>query len=189
MEIILKYNEPFIIEPKTFEDERGYFSVLFVESDTDFHAVQDNQSYNKVKNVFRGMHWQEPPYDQAKLVRCVEGKIVDYVIDIRKYSPTFGKMYAFDLDGSEKPKWVFIPRGFAHGYLSVSDTSKVEYKVDNFYNKESERGMFITEDVLKDIYGRVNEDVTDLVLSQKDLSWPTINEIETNFVYNDIDEQ
>lgn len=177
----MSYTEPTLIEARTFEDERGYFSVLF-DNTLDFKVMQDNQSYNKVKNVFRGMHWQEMPYAQAKLVRCIEGRIVDYVIDIRKESPNFGKLYSFDLSGDESPKWVFVPRGFAHGYLSVSDTSKVEYKVDNYYNKESERGLMITDDIINDIYNRVGVDRTeDLVMSEKDLRHPLITEIDTNF--------
>lgn len=177
----MSYTEPTLIEPRTFEDERGYFSVLF-DNTLDFKVMQDNQSYNKVKNVFRGMHWQEMPYAQAKLVRCVEGRIVDYVIDIRKESANFGKLYSFDLSGDESPKWVFVPRGFAHGYLSVSDTSKVEYKVDNYYNKESERGLMITDDIINDIYNRVGVDRTeDLVMSEKDLRHPLITEIDTKF--------
>lgn len=188
------FDTPFIYEVPAFSDERGYFSVLY-ESDTfenefdrlgiDFIPVQDNQSYNKVKNVFRGMHWQEPPYAQAKLVRCVNGNIIDYAIDIRKDSPTFGKLYSFVLNGDDKPKWVFIPKGFAHGYLSVSDTSIVEYKVDNYYNKNAERGLLITNEIIDDIYNCVGIDrIEDLVISEKDLLHPRINEIDTKFKYD-----
>ena len=111
----MSYTEPTLIEARTFEDERGYFSVLF-DSTLDFKVMQDNQSYNKVKNVFRGMHWQEMPYAQAKLVRCVKGSVLDVAVDLREGSPTYGEHVAVELT-EDNHKQLFIPNGFAHGFV------------------------------------------------------------------------
>ena len=136
-----------LICPDLHEDDRGYFYEVFNEKEFnektdnkyDFHALQENESKSKA-GVFRGLHFQKPPYEQAKLVRVLNGAVFDFAVDIRKDSPTFGKcVYAF-LSGRNKAQF-FVPRGFAHGFLVLSEEATFEYKCDNYYNKESEGGI------------------------------------------------
>ena len=136
-----------LIHPDLHEDERGYFYEVFNEKEFnektnnkyDFHVLQENESKSKA-GVFRGLHFQKPPYEQAKLVRVLKGHVVDFAVDIRKDSPTFGKCVFADLTGENKRQF-FIPRGFAHGFYVYSDEAVFEYKCDNYYNKESEDGI------------------------------------------------
>ena len=136
-----------LIRPDLHEDERGYFYEVFNEKEFnektnnkyDFHALQENES-KSCKGVFRGLHFQKPPYEQAKLVRVLSGHVVDFAVDIRKDSPTFGKCTYAKLTGENKFQF-FIPRGFAHGFYVFSDEAVFEYKCDNYYNKESEGGI------------------------------------------------
>ena len=136
-----------LIHPDLYEDDRGYFYEVFNEKEfnekTDnkynFHALQENESKSKA-GVFRGLHFQKPPYEQAKLVRVLKGHVVDFAVDIRKDSPTFGKCVKAELTGENK-KQFFIPRGFAHGFYVYSEEAVFEYKCDNYYNKESEDGI------------------------------------------------
>lgn len=136
-----------LIHPDMHEDERGYFYEVFNEKEfnekTDnkynFHTLQENES-KSCKGVFRGLHFQKPPYEQAKLVRVLKGHVVDFAVDIRKDSPTFGKCTYAKLTGENKFQF-FIPRGFAHGFYVFSDEAVFEYKCDNYYNKESEGGI------------------------------------------------
>lgn len=136
-----------LIHPDLHEDERGYFYEVFNEKEfnekTDnkynFHALQENES-KSCKGVFRGLHFQKPPYEQAKLVRVLKGAVVDFAVDIRKNSPTFGKGGLAWLTEENKCQF-FIPRGFAHGFYVFSDEVVFEYKCDNFYNKDSEGGI------------------------------------------------
>lgn len=135
------------IHPDLHKDERGYFYEVFNEKEFnektnnkyDFHALQENES-KSCKGVFRGLHFQKPPYEQAKLVRVLKGHVVDFAVDIRKDSPTFGKCTYTKLTGENKAQF-FIPRGFAHGFYVFSDEAIFEYKCDNYYNKESEGGI------------------------------------------------
>ena len=136
-----------LIHPDLHEDERGYFYEVFNEKEFnektegkyDFHALQENESKSS-KFVFRGLHFQKPPYEQAKLVRVLKGGVIDFAVDIRKDSPTFGKGGLAWLTEENKEQF-FIPRGFAHGFLVLTDEAVFEYKCDNFYNKESEGGI------------------------------------------------
>ena len=136
-----------LIYPDLHEDERGYFYEVFNEKEFnektggkyDFHALQENESKSKA-GVFRGLHFQKAPYEQAKLVRVLKGYVVDFAVDIRKDSPTFGKCVFANLTGENKCQF-FIPRGFAHGFYVFSDEAVFEYKCDNYYNKESEDGI------------------------------------------------
>ena len=136
-----------LIKPDLHEDERGYFYEVFNEREFnektgnkhDFHALQENESKSKA-GVFRGLHFQNPPYEQAKLVRVLKGHVVDFAVDIRKNSPTFGKCVFADLTEENKRQF-FIPRGFAHGFYVYSEEAVFEYKCDNYYNKESEDGI------------------------------------------------
>lgn len=136
-----------LIHPDLHEDDRGYFYEVFNEKEFnektegkyDFHALQENESKSS-KFVFRGLHFQKPPYEQAKLVRVLKGGVIDFAVDIRKDSPTFGKGGLAWLTEENKEQF-FIPRGFAHGFLVLTDEAVFEYKCDNYYNKESEDGI------------------------------------------------
>lgn len=133
-----------IIEPQVFSDDRGYF---FEQFNSDKYSeigikntfVQDNQSYSKY-GTFRGMHFQKGEYAQAKLVSVLKGKVIDYVVDIRRNSKTFGKSFSIEISAENKLQ-LFIPRGFAHGFLVLSDCAIFQYKCDNYYNKNSEGGI------------------------------------------------
>ena len=133
-----------IIEPKVFGDHRGYFMESFNEewfnkniSETNF--IQDNESKSS-KGVLRGLHFQKPPFAQAKLVRVIQGEVLDVVVDLRKNSPTYGQHYSILLS-SENKKQFFVPRGFAHGFVVLSDTAIFSYKVDNLYSPEHDSGI------------------------------------------------
>ena len=133
-----------IIEPLIHGDNRGYFVEtfrrdLFYQYINKIEFVQDNESKSDY-GVLRGLHYQLPPYSQSKLVRVIEGVVLDVAVDIRKKSPTFGKSVAVELSGQNK-KQLFIPQGFAHGFVVLSESAIFSYKVDNFYNKESDRGI------------------------------------------------
>ena len=130
-----------IIEPKVFCDERGYFFESFSQKEFEQKVsktvfVQDNESRSKY-GVVRGLHFQKPPYDQAKLVRVVRGKVLDVVVDIRKGSPTYGEHVATELSEDNK-RSLFIPHGFAHGYATLSDEVVFQYKCDNYYMPDYE---------------------------------------------------
>lgn len=136
-----------LIHPDLHEDERGYFYEVFNEKEFnektggkyDFHALQENESKSS-KFVFRGLHFQKPPYEQAKLVRVLSGAVIDFAVDIRKGSPTFGRYVCAILTPTNKNQF-FVPRGFAHGFLVLTDEAVFEYKCDNYYNRESEGGL------------------------------------------------
>ncbi|HKP32306.1 MAG TPA: dTDP-4-dehydrorhamnose 3,5-epimerase [Chitinophagaceae bacterium] len=134
----------FIITPRIFGDSRGAFfeafnQKVFSQNGIDISFVQDNQSVSSY-GVIRGLHFQNAPYAQTKLVRVVIGKILDVAVDIRKDSPTYGKYFSIELS-AENRKQLLIPHGFAHGFSVLSETAQVIYKCDNFYNKESEGGI------------------------------------------------
>lgn len=174
-----------IIEPRIFEDERGYFYESFSQREFEEKVcntvfVQDNQS-KSTYGVVRGLHFQRPPYAQSKLVRCVSGKVLDVVVDIRKNSPTFGKFVAVELSG-ENHRQLFIPRGFAHGYAVLSDEAVFQYKCDNFYNKESE-GAIAWNDPEINIDWLLPADK--VVLSAKDRMNKKLSESVTPFDYNE----
>lgn len=133
-----------VITPKVFEDERGYFfesynEVLFKENGIDIKFIQDNQSFSKY-GVIRGLHLQLPPFAQTKLVRVLQGEILDVAVDIRKDSKTYGQHFSILLSDENK-KQLLIPQGFAHGFSVLSPTAVVSYKVDQLYDKNSERGI------------------------------------------------
>ena len=131
-----------ILEPNLFTDARGYFNETFREAvlqealQQPIRFVQDNESVSK-KGVIRGLHYQLPPMAQSKLVRVVQGKVWDVIVDLRKDSPTFGETFSMELSAENK-KQLFIPQGFAHGYITLSDTATFVYKVDNYYSKAHE---------------------------------------------------
>lgn len=145
MEIIkTKFREVFILKPEVFRDSRGYFLETYKQSYInnmigEVNFIQDNESYSEY-GVMRGLHFQEPPYTQAKLVRAVNGAIIDIIVDIRVDSETFGESLIVKLDDIDKEQ-LFVPRGFAHGYVAVEDDTVIQYKVDNKYAHTFESGI------------------------------------------------
>lgn len=168
----------FIIEPRVFGDERGYFLESFSERDfaaatgLEVRFVQDNESRSK-KGVLRGLHFQKDPYAQAKLVRVVQGRVLDVAVDIREGSPTFGKYVATELSG-DNHRQMFIPKGFAHGYVVLEDDTVFQYKCDEYYHPESEGGI-AWNDAQIGIEWPLSE--SELILSEKDLKYPTLKEL------------
>ena len=182
-----RYIEPIRFSTNVYADERGRFLPFIISKDfQDFKLVQFNTVTTDKPYTFRGLHWQEPPYAQAKIIRCPFGKIIDFAVDIRSGSPNYGKSYGFVLSSYED--WVYIPEGFAHGYVTLPHNlgqtypTIVEYLVNNEYNKESERGMFITQ-AIHDVLANELPIGMDLNMNDRDLRWPTINEIKTEFKY------
>jgi dTDP-4-dehydrorhamnose 3,5-epimerase len=172
-----------IIEPTVFGDNRGYFlesynKKKFEEAIGKVSFVQDNESKSS-KEVLRGLHFQKPPYAQAKLVRCIEGKVLDVAVDIREGSETYGEHITVELSGENK-KQVFIPRGFAHGFLVLSNTAIVSYKVDNSYAPAFDAGIRWDDPMLNIQWG-VNE--SEVLVSEKDAKLPFFSEFETPFTY------
>ena len=165
----------FVIEPKVFKDERGYFMESYNETTFNngvgqkVHFVQDNQSYSS-KGVLRGLHYQTGEYAQAKLVRVIEGEVLDIAVDIRPESETYGQSFSILLS-AENQKQLFIPRGFAHGFLVTSPTAIFFYKCDNFYNKDSEGGIIYNDPALKIDW---NFPENELIISEKDVILPTL---------------
>jgi dTDP-4-dehydrorhamnose 3,5-epimerase len=164
-----------VIEPKIFNDERGYFLESYNENTfqkgigKQIHFVQDNQSYS-TKGVLRGLHYQTGEHAQAKLVRVLHGEVLVVVVDIRPDSKTYGESFSVVLSG-ENQKQFFIPRGFAHGFLVLSETATFFYKCDNFYNKESEGGIIYNDKSLNIDWQFSNDE---LLISEKDAILPTI---------------
>ena len=170
-----------IIEPTVFEDDRGYFSESYNKKKFEkaigkISFVQDNESKSS-KGVLRGLHFQKPPYAQAKLVRCIEGKVLDVAVDIRDGSETYGQYVSVELTGENK-KQVFIPRGFAHGFLVLSESAIFAYKVDNSYAPTHDAGIR-WDDSLLNIQWGVSE--SDVLVSEKDAKLPFFLEFETPF--------
>lgn len=167
-----------IIEPIVFEDDRGNFCEAYKEETLNdylgykINFCQDNEAKSSY-GVLRGLHYQIPPYSQSKLVRVNQGSILDVAVDIRKDSRTFGEHYAIELNDKNK-KQLFIPNGFAHGYVVLSKSAVVTYKVDNPYNKESEGGLAYNDPMLK-IDWKI--DSQDISLSKKDLSQPFLKRL------------
>ena len=168
-----------VIKPRIFGDDRGYFfeswsKKSFSEAGLDLNFVQDNQSLSS-KGVLRGLHFQNPPYSQGKLVRVIKGAVLDIAVDIRKDSPTYGQHFSVEL--SEKNKTiVWIPPGFAHGFTTLKDNTIFTYKCTGVYNKESE-GTLIWND--KDL--NINWEVNDPLVSEKDLVADNFNNFESKF--------
>ena len=174
-------SDVYIIEPSVFEDNRGYFFESFniekfEENVYPIKFVQDNESKSS-KGVLRGLHFQKPPFDQAKLVRCIEGSVLDVAVDIRKGSTTYGQHVAIELTGDNKLQ-LFVPRGFAHGFLVLSDTATFAYKVDNTYAPEFDAGIRWNDKELNIQWGM--EDI-EFMISVKDAELPFLSEFESPF--------
>ncbi len=174
-----------IIEPIVFSDDRGYFMETYREDKLEeaigysIDFVQDNESKSSY-GVLRGLHFQLPPFAQSKLVRVIKGKILDIAVDIRKGSPTFGKYVSVELS-EENKRMIFIPRGFAHGFVVLSDEAVFSYKVDNYYSKENDRGIAYNDPVLE-IDWQIHTD--SLQLSDKDKMQPFLADVDELFDYN-----
>lgn len=183
--------EVLILEPKVFKDERGYFFESFSQKAFDevvrgfvseeVRFVQDNESLSSF-GVMRGLHFQRPPYSQAKLVRCVRGLVLDVAVDIRKGSPTFGQFVAVELS-EENHRQLFIPKGFAHGFSVLSQTALTLYKCDAYYAPQAESGISLLDPSLG-IDWRVLEG--ERILSPKDMAYPLLSELDNPFEYNNL---
>ena len=175
-----------IFEPAVYEDERGCFfesynEKLFGDNSIDARFVQDNQSFSRF-GVLRGLHYQLAPFAQAKLVRVVRGEIFDAAVDIRKNSPDYAKWTGAILSADNK-KQMFIPHGFAHGFVVLSDCAEVIYKCDNFYSPAHNAGIIYND---KTIGINWPIDLKDVMLSAKDGKNPTLDQAENNFIYGQI---
>jgi len=170
-----------ILKPKVFQDDRGYFMEVykdawFKETFPNIHFVQDNESKSEY-GVLRGLHFQLPPFAQTKLVRVILGEVLDVAVDLRKNSPTFGKHETVVMSDQNKIQ-LLIPKGFAHGFLVLSETAVFSYKVDNLYAPEYDAGLLWNDGTLN-IDWRVNK--KDIILSNKDAILPELIEFKSRF--------
>ena len=173
----------FILEPSVFGDHRGYFLESFnlekfEENVCSIKFVQDNES-KSTKGVLRGLHFQKPPFDQTKLVRCIDGVVMDVVVDIRKGSPTYGKHMTVKLSGENK-RQLFIPKGFAHGFSVLSETAVFAYKVDNTYAPEYDSGIRYDDKELNIDWGLTEEEAQ---LSVKDENLSFFKDLDSPFKF------
>ncbi|HVN58076.1 MAG TPA: dTDP-4-dehydrorhamnose 3,5-epimerase [Bacteroidales bacterium] len=170
-----------LLEPVVFADTRGYFMESFNKetlrkAGIAFDPVQDNES-SSVKGVIRGLHYQLRPFEQAKLIRVIEGKILDVVVDMRRTSKTFGQWFGVEIS-SELKKQLLIPRGFAHGFSVQSKTAVIQYKCDNYYRPGYERGIALNDPSLGIDW---RTDQSKAIISEKDLKNPYFRDAENNF--------
>ena len=178
-------NGVLVIELKVLGDERGYFVETFRQDKLEdalgykVNFVQDNESKSS-KGVLRGLHFQLPPHAQSKLVRVIEGAVLDVAVDIRRGSPSFGQYVSVELSGVNK-KQMFIPRGFAHGYVVLTDSATFAYKVDNYYSPECDRGLAF-DDIDLNIDWKLTKQ--ELLLSDKDSQQPRLTELTDFFDYD-----
>lgn len=178
--VITDINDLFVIEPNVIGDHRGWFFESynqndFKKNDIDITFIQDNHSYSAQKGVLRGLHFQIDPKAQSKLVRCTRGSIWDVAVDLRKSSPTYLKWFGLELS-AENHKMLMIPKGFAHGFITLKDNSEVQYKVDSLYDKASDRSIrFDDPDI------NVSWPKMDVILSDKDKFAPFLNDSDVNF--------
>jgi dTDP-4-dehydrorhamnose 3,5-epimerase len=166
-----------VLKPTVFKDNRGYFMESYNQKNINkllgnVNFVQDNESESS-RGVLRGLHFQMPPYTQAKLVRCLKGSVLDVVLDLRKDSKTYGIFETISLT-EENKKQLFIPKGFAHGFIVLSKSAIFSYKVDNYYNSDSESGV-LWSDLDLNIDWKINKN--EIIVSEKDKNLPTFNEI------------
>jgi dTDP-4-dehydrorhamnose 3,5-epimerase len=169
-----EFDDLFIIEPKVIEDERGYFMESYhyqvlKDKGIDIQFIQDNQSRSK-KGVLRGLHYQNAPYAQTKLIRTLSGSILDVAVDLRKEKNTFGKAFTLELSAQNR-KQVLVPKGFAHGFLVLSEEAEILYKCDETYHPEAEGGISCTDASLEIDWGMAIENV---ILSKRDQHHPSL---------------
>ena len=173
----------YIIEPDVRGDARGYFMEVwstrnFEELGLHYDFVQDNQSFSAKKGVLRGLHFQNAPMSQAKLVRVTRGAVMDVAVDLRKGSPTYRQWTAVELS-EENKRMLMIPRGFGHGFKALTDNVEFCYKVDNLYSKELDRGIRFDDPTIGVEWGEVDE----ALLSSKDVNAPLLDDSDCNFEY------
>lgn len=178
-----KLPEVKILEPDVFGDHRGWFmeswsKSKFEEMGIHLDFVQDNQSFTAKKGTLRGLHFQNGEWSQAKLVRVVVGAVVDVAVDLRKGSPTYLQWVGVELSAENK-RQLLIPRGFAHGFVTLTDNVEFVYKVDNDYNKESDRSVRFDDPSIGVEWG-----IADPILSEKDLKAPLLKDSDCSFVYS-----
>jgi dTDP-4-dehydrorhamnose 3,5-epimerase len=174
-----------IVEPTLFGDHRGWFMETYKEAEflkagINLKFVQDNQSFSAAKGTLRGLHYQLNPKAQTKLVRCTKGAIFDVAVDIRIGSPTFGKWFGIELTDENK-KQLLIPKGFAHGFMTLTDDIEVQYKVDELYAPECDRGIIWSDPTINIEWPM---DITP-ILSEKDEKAPLLEDAENNFSYGE----
>jgi len=172
----------YILEPKVFGDSRGWFmeswsASMMREIGFDYDFVQDNHSFSAEKGVLRGIHFQQSPYSQAKLVRCTKGAVLDIAVDLRKGSPTYKKWVSVELS-EENKRQLLIPRGFGHGFLTLTNNSEFLYKADNPYNAAADRSIRWNDPELAIDWG-----IARPLLSEKDASAPLLKDSDCNFVW------
>ena len=170
------------IEPKVFGDHRGWFTETyskekFREFGINIDFIQDNHSLSAQKGTLRGLHFQLNPKAQTKLVRCTKGKILDVAVDIREGSPTYKKWVAVELT-EENKKQLLVPKGFAHGFITLTDNVEVQYKVDEYYSPENDRSIRYDDPEIGVDWG-----IEDPILSEKDLNAPLLKDSNINFKY------
>jgi dTDP-4-dehydrorhamnose 3,5-epimerase len=170
-----------VLKPTIFKDNRGYFMESYNQKNINkllgnINFIQDNESESS-RGVLRGLHFQKPPYTQAKLVRCLKGSVLDVALDLRKDSKTYGMFETISLT-EENKKQLFIPKGFAHGFIVLSKSAIFSYKVDNYYNSDSESGV-LWSDLDLNIDWEINKN--EIIVSEKDKNLPTFNEIINPF--------
>lgn len=169
-----------IIEPKVFGDDRGFFYESFNKNTLkkegiEFEVCQENCAFSLKKGTIRGLHFQNNPKAQAKIVRCVCGRVMDYAIDLRKDSPTYLKYVKVELSAENK-RQLYIPRGFAHGVISLEDNTMIEYFADNFYSPENDRSIRYNDPQIA-----IDWEIDELILSDKDKNAPLFSNVDCNF--------
>ena len=179
----LEIPQVILVEPRVFPDERGFFMETykmpdFVAAGIKENFVQDNHS-RSTKGVLRGLHYQNPPFAQGKLVRAIRGEIFDVAVDIRKGSPTYGKWVGAVLS-EENKNMLYIPEGFAHGFCVLSEIAEVLYKTTNVFSPQSEAGIIWNDEDLN-----INWPIKEPSLSEKDKKWPTLKEADNKFYYKE----
>jgi dTDP-4-dehydrorhamnose 3,5-epimerase len=170
-----------VVEPSVFNDQRGYFFEVYNQeryfnNNMQMQFVQDNESKSG-RNVLRGLHFQTPPFAQGKLVRVIQGKVLDVAVDIRKGSPTYGSYHAVELDAISK-RMFYIPEGFAHGFLTMEEDTIFAYKCTNYYNKESEGSLLWSDETIG-----IKWNIENPILSEKDKIAPLFKDFNSPFKY------
>ena len=180
MIIATEINDVKIIEPRVFCDDRGFFYETFnlkslKNAGIEFNPVQENCAFSLKKGTIRGLHFQNNPVAQAKIVRCTVGRVMDYAVDLRKSSPTYLKHIKVELSAENK-RQLYIPRGFAHGVISLEDNSMIEYFADNLYSPENDRSIRYDDPQIA-----IEWDIEEVILSEKDKNAPYVCDSDFNF--------
>jgi dTDP-4-dehydrorhamnose 3,5-epimerase len=179
--VATEFSDLFVLEPTVLGDERGYLMESYsrrtlIQAGIELNFVQDNQSSSR-KGVLRGLHYQITPYAQTKLVRVLSGVILDVVVDLRTKEKTFGKHFSMELSAENK-KQVLVPKGFAHGFITLSDHAEVFYKCDEYYHPEADRGILYSDPALAINW---KMEATEFILSEKDRKHPVLTEANFEF--------